>query len=320
MKKFVLLFLIFSLGIIIGIKINNQNIKQAKTVDNAISTSSNFKMEIPRSGFEKPRDDSKGFIKWIEKRPISKPILAYLFTEKRESLQPISGSFIGDDKDRDALSLKPRGKVFLTDRGALFIEGGSLFPEIAGNSLSVEIKDSNAFSIEIILMPFKTKRTSSAQIIGISKDSNKRNFSISEYANNYNIKIRVDKNKKQKSELSTVIPFRKQCITHIVITFDKNSECIYINGVKIYSEKTTDTSLANWQYNFPVVIGNDISKKIGWSGIIRFVAFYKKTLTEREVKTASQNLVPSDPGIGCNPFIIEKDSPGLSAHKQIEIF
>jgi hypothetical protein len=235
--------------------------------------------------------------KWLNKRPAS-PAVAYLFGKDRSSLAPIGGTLVKEPYNRKAMALEASGHVYLTDRGAVFLDGGRLLSVSAGRALSQAIRKSGKLSVEALLFPGDTRHDGPARIVSISRDGSVRNLTLGQEGSRWIVRLRTT----SAGENGTSPEHRSRGLTvaytHVVATYDRKTVKVYVNGEKVYKSNDGSGPITNWVDDFPLVIGNEAYEARDWAGVVRFVAFYDRHLNDNQVRKLSAALPDGDPILG----------------------
>lgn len=147
------------------------------------------------------------------------------------------------------------------------------------------VKKSRSITIEAWIRPANLKQKGPARILTLSASSTKRNFTLGQDSDRYEIRLRT----KQTSDNgipSTLSP--KKAVTkklaHIVYTRARSGRTlIYINGKQVSQGHVTN-HLDNWNRQFRLALGDELSGGRPWLGTYNLVAIYARDLSAQEVK------------------------------------
>ncbi len=156
-------------------------------------------------------------------------------------------------------------------------------------------KSSNEVTIEAWLKSENITQTGPARIVSLSSNENSRDFSLSQEADSFEVRLRSTTTSNNGSALLTP----KGTVTvpgfdHVVSTRDENGNVkIYVNGT-LKKSGLIDGSLSNWEPSF-LSLGNEIGgTDLHWKGTISLVAVFDRALSAGEV---ARNYVYGPVGI-----------------------
>lgn len=220
-----------------------------------------------------------------------KPIALYQFDED-------SGSQIIDSS-----GVKPPANLDILDQGALRREAGSLTllrPVLLSSKsppakLINAIKRSGEVTISAWITPANLSQSGPARIVTISRDSSNRNVTLGQDKTKFDARFRTEKtgvNGIPSLSSGKVVTKR----THVVFTRSKNGMgTIFINGRK-NGQRSFPGSPKNWDGNYRIALGNELSNDRPWLGTFHQVAIYSQALAAAEVTKLFQNgLAPPKP-------------------------
>jgi hypothetical protein len=147
------------------------------------------------------------------------------------------------------------------------------------------IKQSGAFSLETWIRPENQKQKGPARIVTLSQDSNKRNFTLGQDGNRFDIRFRTSGTSVNGlPSVSSTAGTVKTNWQHFVYTLRKNGESkIYLNGKPIKSQLIKG-SPDNWDESYRLALADELVGGRAWRGTYRLVAIYRRDLSGREVK------------------------------------
>ncbi|PKG98442.1 LamG domain-containing protein [Paraglaciecola sp. MB-3u-78] len=159
------------------------------------------------------------------------------------------------------------------------------------------------FAIEAWVVPANVTQEGPARIISYSGGADTRNFTLGQTLYNYNALLRTDKtdlNGQPALSTADAAEVLQASLQHVVINYDAvNGRQIFVNGQFTGDTDNTETgNFADWNDSYALVLGNEVSGDIPWSGSIRMVAIHNRTLSSEQV---AQNF---DVGIGQKFFLL----------------
>ena len=151
-------------------------------------------------------------------------------------------------------------------------------------------QDKPALSVEVIAATATLDQEGPARIVSYSEDELHRNFTLGQEADALVVRLRTTKTDLNGTNPHVVVPgvFRKDAITHIVVTYDGRKVRIYINGktAKVFDGPGGD--FGNWNPTHRLVLGNENNGNRAWNGRLYAVAIYNRTLREAEVESNAE--------------------------------
>ncbi len=157
----------------------------------------------------------------------------------------------------------------------------------ASSKLFNLIQATGQFSIEAWVAPALVAADNS-YMVSYSGGDTARNFTLGQTNQDYDFLMRSsnsDLNGMPQLQTADAAMVLQASLQHVVLTYDPvNGRQIYVNGV---NTKTPDTgkggTISNWDSSFALVLGNEVSGKEGWQGLIKFVAIHSRSLTAAQV-------------------------------------
>ena len=213
-----------------------------------------------------------------------KPVVLYEFDED-------SGSQIIDSS-----GVNPPANLDIPDQRALKRESGSLTllrPVLLSSKsppakLIKAIKRSGEITISAWITPTNLSQSGPARIVTISRNSSSRNVTLGQDKTKFDARFRTEKTGANGiPSLSSGKALTKK--THVVFTRSKiGIGRIYINGRK-NGQRSFPGSLKNWDTNYRIALGNELSNNRPWLGTFHQVAIYSQALSPTEIADQFQN-------------------------------
>jgi len=123
-----------------------------------------------------------------------------------------------------------------------------------------------------------------------------RNFTLGQYEYNYDFLNRTTKSDANGLSLTNGDSFHTKdtdqlaqaTLQHLVVTFDPvNGRKIYVNGELTKDvDPDTSTTLKDWDSNFALVVGNEVTGNptaSNWSGNMRFLGIHKRAMSAADI-------------------------------------
>jgi hypothetical protein len=156
--------------------------------------------------------------------------------------------------------------------------------------LNAAVKASNEISIEAWVKPPAAGVLTSGQfgIITVSSDAQHRNVTLQQSkgllgSSFVDVRLRTDTTNEEGEGLSTPAGSLATALTHLAYTRSADGQSrIYVDG-QLKAEKTVGGSLAAWNDQFELALGNEITGNRAWLGTYRMIAVYSRALTSAEV-------------------------------------
>lgn len=220
-----------------------------------------------------------------------RPVALYEFNED-------SGSQIFDSS-----GVNPPANLDILDQKALKRESGSLTilsPVLLSSKsppakLINAIKRSGEITISAWITPANLSQSGPARIVTISRDSSNRNVTLGQDKTKFDARFRTEKtgvNGTPSLSSGKVVTKR----THVVFTRSKTGmEIMYLNGRKT-GQRSFPSSPKNWDSNYRIALGNELSNNRPWLGTFHQVAIYSHALSPTDIAQQFQDgLAPAKP-------------------------
>lgn len=204
--------------------------------------------------------------------------ILYLFeNDKGNSVVDSSGLTPGID-------LEVKGRVSRKGSAIELTGKNYLKSKTVPKRLISALKKSREITVEAWVEKPDLKQGGPARLLTLSKNTNERNFTLGQEKSAFDFRLRTTGTSRNglpsiASGNGTV----KAGLTHIVFTKDKGGKGrFYINGTR-KAEKNIRGDFSNWDENYHLAIGNELSGDRPWNGLIHLVAIYSRSLEESEI-------------------------------------
>jgi Concanavalin A-like lectin/glucanases superfamily len=156
------------------------------------------------------------------------------------------------------------------------------------------IRATGEYSIEAWVIPDNVTQGENdndpARIVTYSGSADTRNFTVGQYEYNYSVMNRTtesDANGLDELATAAAKEIVQASLQHLVVTFDPiRGRRIYVNGVFTDDADPDAGAVINdWDPNFALAIGNEVSGDRPWSGSMRFLGIHKRALSEADITT-----------------------------------
>lgn len=125
-----------------------------------------------------------------------------------------------------------------------------------------------------------------ARIVSYSKDKGSRNFTLGQEGRDVIVRLRTTQTdlNGRNPEVRVEDAFTQGVPSHLVVTYDKAIERVYINGEKRLEAAISGGDFSNWDPSYPLILGNEATGNRPWRGELYLVAVYQRALLEEEVR------------------------------------
>ncbi len=182
----------------------------------------------------------------------------------------------------------------------------------ASSKLYSLIQATGEFSVEAWVAPALVAADNS-YMVSYSGGDTVRNFTLGQTNQDYDFMLRSsnsDLNGMMQLQTPDAAMVLQASLQHVVLTYDSvNGRQIYVNGVNVGgADPQKGGTIANWDSSFAFVLGNEVSGKESWQGLIKFVAIHSRALS------APQILQNFNAGVGQRYYMLFNVSsvPGVN--------
>jgi glycopeptide antibiotics resistance protein len=183
-----------------------------------------------------------------------------------------------DSRVNHAEWAKSENGIQIEERGQLISTANSL-------GLYEKLIQGSGLTLEVWLKTEDLMQDGPARILTYSVDPNFRNFTLAQSEDRLIMRLRTE-----QTDLNGVFPhmavprvFEASEKTHIVVTYDFQKQCVYINGEKRTCDNTPGGNFSNWDPEFRLVLANEASGDRPWLGDVYYAAIYDRALTRAEI-------------------------------------
>ena len=165
------------------------------------------------------------------------------------------------------------------------------------------ILGSGEFAVEAWVAPGNVVQEGPSRIIGYSGGRDRRNLLLGQTRYNYDALVRHENTDSLgEPALSTpdALMLAQARLQHVVMNYDPiNGRRLFVDGESVpVTDAIGGGNLLNWDDSFALVLGNEVSGDMPWSGIIRMAAIHNRALTAEQVK---KNF---DAGVGQQYYLL----------------
>ncbi|MEE2641173.1 MAG: DUF1592 domain-containing protein [Planctomycetota bacterium] len=142
----------------------------------------------------------------------------------------------------------------------------------------------NELTVEVWIEPADDQQKGPARILSFSRNGSQRNFTLGQDGNCYDFRLRTTRTSGNGiPSLSTRPGTATKRLTHVVYTRSRNGRAkIFLDG-QLAAEAVVPGDFSNWDINFRLSAGNELSGDRPWKGKMYLAAIYNRALTSREV-------------------------------------
>jgi hypothetical protein len=241
------------------------------------------------------------------------PIVLYQF-EKDTSSQIL-----------DSSGITPPAHLDIPDKGAVRREAGSLAllrPTLLATKsppakLINAVKKSGEITISAWITPGNLTQSGPARIVTLSRDSSNRNATLGQDKTKFDARFRTEKTGANgiPSLNSGKVATKK---THVVFTRSKNGQgTMFING-RQSGQRNFSGSPRNWDDNYRLALGNELSNDRPWLGTFHQIAIYAQAMSASDIAKLFQNGLtppkPKSPAERSRALFVNHIEPILARH------
>lgn len=156
--------------------------------------------------------------------------------------------------------------------------------------LSNAIMQSNEITIEAWVRPGVLEQYGPARILTLSDTTTSRNFMLGQGETEggsgalYNVRLRTTATDVNGTpSITSQAYILRTLLTHVVYTRDADGNAsLYLDGIR-REYQTLGGSMSNWNPNYELAIGNELTNDRPWLGTLYLAAVYDRALTPEEV-------------------------------------
>ncbi len=151
--------------------------------------------------------------------------------------------------------------------------------------ITAALKRSGAATIEAWIKPDNIKQSGPARIVSLSPDTSKRNFTLGQDSDSFEVRFRTNGTDRNGHPTTTTPSGSATAqLTHVVYTRDSAGNTrIYLNGKQRGGAKVRG-SLSNWVDGYRLVLANEATNDRPWLGTFYLAAIYGRSLRPAEVQ------------------------------------
>ena len=216
---------------------------------------------------------------------------------------------------------KPVAGGWVSTEGIMKILPGAAFEDRgAAATLRRKLMKADQLSIEVVLRTDSLNQVGPARILSFSRNSACRNFTLAQNGNGLEFRLRTTETDFNGIFPSLLVPgvFDDQTFQQLIVTYDGEKVCLYVDGQLHPSSIELTGRFDNWGRNHLLIMGDEVPGGRPWSGSIKRVSIYDRALGAVEV--ASLYTGASIPGAVYLFPGIQKDRRGMRRIKYRNLF
>ncbi|WP_231742722.1 DUF1592 domain-containing protein [Polystyrenella longa] len=198
------------------------------------------------------------------------------------------GSIVKDRSGHGAavdLTIKNPSAVRWGDHSLAILSATKIQSEGPAQKLTDSLRHTGEATIEAWVTPQNTKQQGPARIVSLSQDSGKRNFTLGQEKEHFQVRFRTTATTGNGiPETNSGAHTANTRLTHVIYTRNASGNIqFYIDGIP-QSDHKIKGSLENWDTGFPLVLANEQTQDRPWLGELHLVAIYDRALNAKEVE------------------------------------
>lgn len=175
--------------------------------------------------------------------------------------------------------LESHGSAVLGPYSSMRLEGGVYAGLKGTNAMASAFKSTSQLTLEAVICSGSSDQDGPAEIVSLSTDTTDYNCCLAQVKDTLVFKIKTAGGGGDWHTLCRVTPDRA---AHIAVTYESGRLVCYLDGKEVFTEDKVKGSLAGWTPH-PVALGNNLSGKRPWRGLLENVALYARVLTPEEI-------------------------------------
>jgi hypothetical protein len=183
-------------------------------------------------------------------------------------------------------------------------------------ALTAALREANALSIEAWIQPADGNQKGPARIVSLSLDPMNRNFTLGQDGDKADVRLRTPQTSSNGTPSLSARGLGK-ALTHVVYTRDRRGTTrIYLDGKK-QAEGQAGGDFSNWDANYELALGSELTGDRPWKGALHMVALYARALEAREVQehfAAGSGLRPEPSPALAKRLFVEQVAPIIAKH------
>lgn len=158
------------------------------------------------------------------------------------------------------------------------------------SALLQALQNSNAFSVECVMLPQNLQQSGPARIVSYSLNSSERNFTVGQQKEQLVLRLRTpmtDNNgTNPQQDLARLTEGRTH---HVVVTYENGITTCFLDGKQVYRGDKVRGDFSNWGAH-NLVLGDEYGGGRDWSGTLHSVAIYDRAIDASQAQMHANAL------------------------------
>lgn len=146
------------------------------------------------------------------------------------------------------------------------------------HELYTRLVAAGAMTLDMSVTPADIRQGGPARIVSSSAGASHRNFTIGQEGDALVVRIRTENTDRNAAEqqIDVESAFRSGQRRHIIVAYDGTRTHIYIDGLLRFRGQRPSGSFSNWNFAYPLLLGNEVGGQRPWLGTIHRLAIYDR--------------------------------------------
>lgn len=175
-----------------------------------------------------------------------------------------------------------------TSPGIDFAGEGQVISRAFSKPFYESLMKGKGFSLEVWISPANNQQSGPARIVSYSLNPYYRNFTLGQQGTDLIMRLRTENTDLNGTEPMLVVQdvFDGEKPLHIVISYNFEEQSVFVNGDIRTTSMIPGGDFKNWDYKYPLILGNEATGGRPWLGKISYVAIYNYSLNTRRVRSS----------------------------------
>jgi hypothetical protein len=132
------------------------------------------------------------------------------------------------------------------------------------------------FTVEMVVATHDTSQEGPARIVSFSEGVSRRNLTVGQDDDQLVIRVRTTRTDRNGISGQVRVPgvFATTRPKHVVITTDIETMQVFVDAVPLWDGEAPGGTLANWNRNYPFLLGHEADGRRAWSGEIHHLGLF----------------------------------------------
>lgn len=151
--------------------------------------------------------------------------------------------------------------------------------------LYTDLTSGEGLTAEVLLSSHTGRHRGPARILSYSGGASTRNFSLDRKGQGLVVRLRTSLTGRNGTPVLEVHDvFNPGEERHLVVTYDFTQLCLYVDGQRRVCNQAPRGDFRNWDPSHELLLGNEVTGKLPWLGIIARVALYNVPLSAETIE------------------------------------